>query len=331
MSLTVGERVSRVLAFIPIVSVVTGFISAVIYYRRSKGAENGQDKQKMNDSAEKVHEVSSFARQRSQIEAEKGSRLWKVSVATMFPGVNLIAAFASWKILGKLSSCRDEINAQENKFAQENKLLEKYLPKTNETTEILIKGLTSKQRAFFLTFFNLLEKTEIGEKQKTHLAAVHAAPSIIELTPKELENENKPQEVLINAMCKTLNDGYNMRLPPTELKGLNQALYGRDDLRQDFRDIYKDQKLELYENYHQNKAIADFLNVIKAEENDAQSEYNKLETDDKKKRVLNHCKIMLEMKHPIDNLKLFVESPDFNAKKFFVTAMSKVKETSKLL
>lgn len=103
MSLSVGEKIGAVLAFIPFVSTGSGLIMAIVYYNRTKELK---DKEQMSVTAQSAHNVA-FQKFAS---AEKNctNKLWKASLVEMIPGVNVIAATYSAFVLNELSEARDQ-------------------------------------------------------------------------------------------------------------------------------------------------------------------------------------------------------------------------------
>ena len=77
MALTIGEKVGAVIAFIHLVSTISGLIQAIIYYNRPKQGQKSI--QRMNETAEAAHEIAangSFLILKSKC----NNKLWKASI-----------------------------------------------------------------------------------------------------------------------------------------------------------------------------------------------------------------------------------------------------------
>lgn len=102
MSNTIGEKIGVALAFIPGVSTVVGIIKAKNYYNRSY---KSLDSEKDSFEVEKIKNTAKQSFFHKTAECERG--LFKVSLAEMIPGVNIIAAFVELYLLSKLSKLRE--------------------------------------------------------------------------------------------------------------------------------------------------------------------------------------------------------------------------------
>ena len=109
MSLSIKEKVGAVVAFIPLVSTISGLIKAFVYYNRVKKASHNLLER--NIVVTKVH--TEGIKQLSDLEVECYNKLWKASIAEMIPLFNVIAAIYSAVVLNELSEIRERIQDPE--------------------------------------------------------------------------------------------------------------------------------------------------------------------------------------------------------------------------
>lgn len=117
MSLTINEKISAALAFIPVISTVSSAIK--IFYRRGMKGDITQ----VESTAAKVSQASKTSLNTSPLIQEYNKKLLRASIWEMIPLVNIFAAIYSTINLRKLSQLR-EVNT--NPQAKEDYLAEKY-------------------------------------------------------------------------------------------------------------------------------------------------------------------------------------------------------------